>query len=92
MFLPTMVSFTCKSYLPFEARHLADVSSLDSVIEDGGEPDSTGTSTTASETATATGETTSATGSETSEQANSASQSHVGYWASCSVVMAFMLL
>ncbi|CAG7562597.1 unnamed protein product [Fusarium equiseti] len=50
---------------------------LDSVIEDGGKPNSTGTSTTASETATATGETTSPSGSETAEQENSASSRYL---------------
>ncbi|KAH7182376.1 FAS1 domain-containing protein [Fusarium flagelliforme] len=67
---------------------------LDSVIEDGGKPSSTGTSTATTGTATATsneGEATS-TSSGTSEQDNSASQSHVGYWAFSSVVMAFVLL
>ena len=92
MFLPTTVSFTCTSFLKSTERDLADISSLDAVIEDGGEPSGTGSSTTASEIATATGETTSTTGSETPEQANSASQSHVGYWAFSCVVMVFMLL
>jgi len=74
-------------------KDLANNISLDSVIEDGGKPSSTGTSTATSETATATsdeGEATS-TASGTSEQANSASQSHVGYWAFSSVIMAFIL-
>ena len=92
MFLPTTVSFTCTSFLKNTERDLADISSLDSVIEDGGEPSSTGSSTTASETATATGETTSATSSETPEQANSANQSHVGYWVFSCAVMVFMIL
>jgi hypothetical protein len=80
------------SILKNRAGDLANNISLDSVIEDGGKPNSTGTSTTASETATATGETTSPSGSGTAEQENSASQSHLGYWAFSSVVMAFILL
>lgn len=79
------------SSLNVKAKYLTNNISLDSLIEDGGEPDSTGTSTTASETATATGGTTSATGSETPEQANSASP-HIGYWGLTSVIVFFILL